>query len=69
MTPTRIARPPKTPKITLRIPDVDLARARTEVLRLAPFQFSQTDVLRMAVTMGLEQVESIKLPARRKKSG
>jgi len=46
------------------MPSQDLMRAEQEASRLKPFGFSRTDVLRMAVTLGLDHVAAIPVPRR-----
>ena len=64
----RKAKPPKTTQVTIRVPDIDLERAEKEAARMVQMGFSRTDVLRIAIALGLNQVAEIEIPKPRKES-
>ena len=55
----RHAKPPKTKQVTIRVPLVDLERVKAETERLSALRFSRTDLLRMAISMGLNAIEAM----------
>jgi hypothetical protein len=63
---TRRARVPRTSRITVRVPIVDLARVKRETRRLAPLCLQEADVIRMALAMGLSTVEKLRVPKPRR---
>ena len=62
-------KPPPTEQVTLRLSVADLETAEKEAGRLSLLHFTRTDVLRVAVSLGLEAVKKMQVPRAKPKRG